>query len=544
MSVHEESNWDAHELAHLERCVCPGGDDLACAVLSSVAVLRFVAAKDALAVAGLNRRMQVAFLHGCYDSEVTLPCFDTVTFHTSPLAPSRTLVAVLQQLRCAVFAFGGTGYGGTGGGSSGVTALKQVLAIAHRLQSVKIVRPTVALLKRLALVVPAGPLTELSLGRAGHSNTVITDDTLAQLLATVGPRLMSLALVKLNGLTCDSLHSIAEHCSPRLRRLTLVSCAQVCATSAAAPQGAEHMFHALGPHVTDWDVRFSLDMCDRWLGQLAEVRRRAQALAIAASALPALRTFVASRMTPNDDHSGREGAALTSPAWRAFTAEFQAASLLYVDCVGQEGVGARADAPPFLHEGLRVGTSSGSVSVAGGTGGPCGVGDEQSLRSDTIHEAVDDAATSLRAHVVVRPLNRELFSRPAGPPVAEAEAEVRARRRPGGAGRRRCMPYPSFFANLCLPLGESGGGASGCIGSGGGGGMYAYDDEAMDEGGCGYGNSDDSDSDGDGESDDIELLLALAAAGGCSKKADGADGALIDYCAPFSRPSPMRLRTR
>jgi hypothetical protein len=448
-------------------------------MLSSAAILQFMTERDALAIAGLNRTTMAAFVRGHLSGELALPCFDQITFKTSPLAPSRVLFAVLQQVRCAVFACGGTGTGGgsgSGGSSSsgcGVAALKQVLTMAPRLQAVEIVRPTVALLKRLALVVPAGPFTDLSLGRAGYSNVAVTDAALAEMLAKVGPRLASLSLVKLNGITCESLHSIAEHCGPRLRRLVLVSCAQVRATSTTAPQGVEHVLHALGPHVTDWDVRFSLDMCDRWLVQLADVRRRAEALALAlaAGALPMLRTFIASRTTPNSaSHNGCEGAMLTPQVWHAFCAQFHAATLLYVDCVGQEGIDARADATVFLHDGLRGDAHSNGTQIRN---------EQSSYHTRTSCEAVDDyettwvAAQRLRACVVVRPLSHELFG---GSPAPEPKAK----RPPGEAAPRQCLPYDAFF---CLPLRKSG--------DGGG------------SGGCAEENDDDDDEDDDEDDDDM-----------------------------------------
>ena len=264
--------------------------------------------------------------------------------------------------------------------SAGCQVLKILMTRAPNVTSLQLLRPLSSSIKRLSLL-PVDHLAHLSLGRPGYSNQLVNDNAFEQIMSALGQQLKSLQLVKLNSLTVDSLRSIGDQCDAGcLESLSVLSCKKICETSSLAPQGFHHLLTVVGPNLVHLDLRYSIEMCDHWLQCLITLTTggRGGGGGGGEKREVCLRTFTSSRTMPIT-----AGAVLTQPMWTAFCHHFKSsATLLYIDCMAQEG----REHPPratFLYE--------------------------SDLHRDH-HERIDELCTSL-SNVVVHPLDEDIFAK-------------------------------------------------------------------------------------------------------------------------------------
>ena len=356
--------------------------------ISDSSILSFLLLTDVIAVLSTNQqRIRSHFFETHVKGAV--PSLDSLTLSSKAIIneqqPSPLWLFICQRLRTAICDASPQSAGQC-------LVLKHLLLHSPHLRKLEIVRPIPASLKRLGSLTngTCSSLCELTLGRPGFNNLHVTDSAMEHVLKTFGHQLIRLQFIKFNQLTTDTLHHIANHC--QLSYLSMLSCEGISDTLLLAPQGMERLLASQGPSLVDLDVRFSVEMNDHWLQHMI------------ISSCHSLRTFVASRTNPITIVP-----TLSSAVWNIFCAHFLTTSLLYIDCVGEEGHHNQSTPTFFLHE----------------------LGELASLRS----------------HVVVRPLDqRSLFGNPPRAPVKGLGIEAR-----NGSPMTSCL---SFLPNMINGLGS------------------------------------------------------------------------------------------
>ena len=326
--------------------------------ISDAVILQYLQLSEVLAVLSTNQQIRSHF----FKTHVVgaIPCLDKVVVPPKAVINGQQLsllwLFICQHLRIAI-------YNASPQSAGQSFALKQLVLWSPHLRKLIVARPIPCSLKRIASLPPdtCSSLCELTLGRPGLNNVVVTDCAMEHIVKAFGQQLIRLKVIKFNQLTSDTVNHIANHC--QLTHLSIVSCEGISDTLLRSPQGMKHLLASQGPSLVELDIRFSVEMSDDLLQCIM-------------SCCPSLRTFVASRTT-----SITILPSLSSCVWSTFCSHFQSSYLLYIDCVGQEGCN---DQPVvFLHEGDLISLSS-----------------------------------TLRSRVVVRQLDqRSLFGRPSRAPA-------------------------------------------------------------------------------------------------------------------------------